>query len=201
MNVQEFWHIVATVNRLARYQRYRAEELANYLCNLPREHIVDFYLHFNRLVDKADIGDVYGAGSLLNQNYMSDDGFLYFRYWLISMGQVAYDQALANPDSMAMLEITHDRDGYPCVDDESYFYAIYEAYDKIPDGNLSEETKVQEAHKNWVAPADFNWKDYTYVSLAEKFPLLWIKYLATNPDREAAYKRFSINSDGVSGGE
>ncbi len=93
MNDQDFWHIVAKANRMAQYQRYRAEELENHLGNLPRERIVDFYIHFNMLVDKAHIGGVYGAGCVLNQHYMSDDGFLYFRYWLISMGRIAYEQA------------------------------------------------------------------------------------------------------------
>jgi len=31
----------------------------------------------------------------------SDDGFFYFRAWLISRGQKVYDAALQNPDSLA----------------------------------------------------------------------------------------------------
>ncbi len=94
----------------------------------------------------------------------------------------------------------HDRDGSPNVYDESYYYAIYEAYEKVvTDGKIFEESGVQEAKKNWLEPADFNWMDYTYLTLQEKFPLLWNKYLASQLDREAAYKRFSINSEGISG--
>ncbi|MCH8622819.1 DUF4240 domain-containing protein [Undibacterium sp. TS12] len=199
MNEQEFWRIVAEVNRLARYQRYRAEELTNHLGNLSREHIVDFYIHFNRFINQAHIGDVYGAGSLLGQHYMSDDGFEYFRYWLISMGQNAYQQALINPDSMAQLELTHDREGYPRVYDESYCYAIYDAYEKVTGEKIHKEAKVQESWLHLPERADFNWMDYNHVTLAEKFPLLWATYLANNLDHDAARKRFTINSEGISG--
>ncbi|MFZ6747001.1 DUF4240 domain-containing protein [Undibacterium sp. JH2W] len=199
MNETDFWHIVAVTNRTARYQRYRAEDLEYHLSKLAPQLIVEFNIYFDKLVNQAETGDVYGAGCLLNQDYMSDDGFLYFRYWLISMGQTAYEQALLNPDSMAMLEIVHDRDGSPDVYDESYCYAIYDAYEKVTGKQIFDEPSAWEVDKNSVKPEDFNWQDYTYLTLEQKFPLLWANYLASEPDREAAYKRFSINSEGISG--
>ena len=199
MNDQDFWYIVAKTIRTARYQRYRAEDLEYHLSKLSPELIAEFDIHFHKLVNQADIGDVYGAGSLLNQDYMSDDGFLYFRYWLVSMGQAAYEQALIHPDSMARLDIVHDRDGDPDVYDESYCYAIYKAYEKVTGREIFDEPKTSEPQKNYIEPEEFNWKDYTYLTLEEKFPLLWNKYLASQLDREAACKRFSINSEGISG--
>jgi hypothetical protein len=199
MNEQDFWHIVAVANRTARYQRFRAEDLEYHLSKLAPQLIVEFNLHFHKLVNQAETGDVYGAGCLLSQDYMSDDSFLYFRYWLVSMGQTAYEQALINPDSMAMLEIVHDRDGYPRIFAESYCYAIYKAYEKVTGKQIFDAPSAWEVDKNSVKPEDFNWQDYTHVSLSEKFPLLWANYLASEPDREAAYKRFSISSEGISG--
>ncbi|PXX35300.1 DUF4240 domain-containing protein [Undibacterium pigrum] len=199
MNDQDFWQIVAKANHTARYQRFRAEDLEYHLSKLPPERIVEFDIHFHKLVRQAEIGDVYGAGCLLHHDYMSDDSFLYFRYWLISMGQVAYEQALLNPDSMAMLEIVHDRDGSPDVTDESYCYAIYDAYEKVTGRKIFDAPIEREENKNSVEPEDFNWMDYTHVSLSEKFPLLWNNYLNSQPDRETAYKTFTISSEGIAG--
>lgn len=199
MNDQDFWHIVAKANHTARYQRFRAEDQEYHLSKLAPERIVEFDNHFHKRVNQADIGDVYGAGCLLHHEYMSDDSFLYFRYWLVSMGQVAYEQALLNPDSMAMLEIVHDRDGYPRVTNESYCYAIYKAYEKVTGHEMPYEPKAPDSQESCTETINYNWMDYTYLTLEKKFPLLWNNYLSSQPDREAAYKTFSISSEGIAG--
>ena len=45
----------------------------------------------------------------------SDDGFHYFRAWLISRGQAVYEAAVANPDSLAGLT-EPERDDYEFED-------------------------------------------------------------------------------------
>jgi hypothetical protein len=44
--------------------------------------------------------DLWGAAYLINGG-ASDDGFYYFRCWLIGMGRDVYEAAVANPDSLA----------------------------------------------------------------------------------------------------
>jgi Protein of unknown function (DUF4240) len=46
--------------------------------------------------------DLWGAAYLINGG-CSDDGFEYFRGWLIMQGRRAYEQAVADPDSLADL--------------------------------------------------------------------------------------------------
>lgn len=41
------------------------------------------------------------AAAYLVKNGCSDDGFEYFRYWLISRGEAVYKKALTDPDSLA----------------------------------------------------------------------------------------------------
>jgi hypothetical protein len=43
------------------------------------------------------------GGGLLDQWGASDDGFEYFRGWLIAQGREAFDSAVADPDSLAAL--------------------------------------------------------------------------------------------------
>ncbi|MFZ6732032.1 DUF4240 domain-containing protein [Undibacterium sp. Ji42W] len=198
MNGTDFWHIVAVTNRTARYQRYRAEDLEYHLSKLSSELIIEFDILFHKLVYQADIGDVYGAGCLLHQDYMSDDGFLYFRYWLVSMGQAAYEEALRNPDSIAMLDIVHDRDGRPDVSDEDYCYAIYKAYEKVTGRRITDAPREREP-TNLAEPAWFDWGYYTHEVMEEKFPTLWQNYLASQLDKAAARKVFTVSSEGISG--
>ncbi|MFF5233220.1 DUF4240 domain-containing protein [Dactylosporangium sp. NPDC000521] len=44
--------------------------------------------------------DLWAAAYLINDG-ASDDGFDYFRGWLIAQGQTTYEQAVASPDSLA----------------------------------------------------------------------------------------------------
>lgn len=199
MTEADFWRIVALTNHTARYQRYRAEDLEYHLSKLPAKSIVEFDILFHKFVDEADIGDVYGAGCLLHEDYMSDDSFLYFRYWLISMGQAAYEEALRNPDSMAMLDIVHDRDGYPRVSDEDYCYAVYKAYEKVAGKQIFDEPSWRDQQEKEVERIGFDWAYYTHEVMAEKFPMLWQNYLASQSDKEAARKVFTISSEGISG--
>ncbi|MGP4030101.1 DUF4240 domain-containing protein [Actinomadura sp. 3N407] len=62
-------------------------------------------------------GDLWGAAYLINGG-ASDDGFEYFRGWLVSQGRAVYEAALTDPDSLAtvptVLEAAsagHDLDG------------------------------------------------------------------------------------------
>ncbi|MFZ6643174.1 DUF4240 domain-containing protein [Undibacterium sp. TC4M20W] len=199
MNEAYFWAIVALARQTARTQRDVADSLEYQLCRLSPEQIIEFELHFRRLVYQAETGDVYGAGCLLNWDYMSDDGFLYFRYWLVSMGQAAYEEALRNPGSMAKLDIVHDRDGYPLVNDEDYCYAIYKAYEKVAGKEIYDDLRLRESQKNCVEPAWFDWGYYTHEVMAEKFPTLWQNYLSSQPDKAAARKVFTVSSEGISG--
>ena len=55
----------------------------------------------------------------------SDDGFAYFRSWLISRGRAAYAAAVRNPDSLAGL-VDPDRDDYEFEDLWGIAQEVYE---------------------------------------------------------------------------
>jgi len=58
---------------------------------------------FRRYLNEAYTWDLWGAAYLINGG-CSDDGFEYFRRWLVSRGRDIYAAALANPDSLANLD-------------------------------------------------------------------------------------------------
>jgi Protein of unknown function (DUF4240) len=76
------------------------EPLVEVLTELPPEEIVAFDRMLDDKADAAYSNDLWGAAYLINGG-ASEDGFYYFRLWLIGMGKKVYEAALAGPDSLA----------------------------------------------------------------------------------------------------
>ena len=69
---------------------------------LRPEDIVSFDVHYDALRFRAYRKELWGAAYLMNGG-CSDDGFEYFRAWLISRGKKVYEQVLSDPDSLDSL--------------------------------------------------------------------------------------------------
>jgi hypothetical protein len=97
----QFWQIIADV---CRSDPSASEEwdaaLTEALVQLPPADIIEWDRLFDRFAVKAYRTDLWAAAYLINGG-ASDDGFYYFRCWLIGMGEPIYKAALANPDSLA----------------------------------------------------------------------------------------------------
>jgi hypothetical protein len=74
--------------------------LVGVLIKLDLDDLVRFAHWFNDLTSQAYSNDLWGAAYVINGG-CSDDGFFYFRCWLIGRGKEVYDAALANPDNLA----------------------------------------------------------------------------------------------------
>src|ERR1700736_5630855 len=101
MDQQQFWDVIA---KACRFDPHSAEEWADNLeAALKRfepEEIIEWNHLFDRLAVRAYTVDLWGAAYLINGG-ASDDGFYYFRCWLIGMGKTVYEAALASPDNLA----------------------------------------------------------------------------------------------------
>jgi len=101
MTSDQFWQIIADV---CRSDPERAEEwdtdLIDALAALPAEEIIGWDRIFDQLANQACRTDLWAAAYLINGG-ASDDGFYYFRCWLIGMGKTIYENAVAEPDSLA----------------------------------------------------------------------------------------------------
>jgi hypothetical protein len=102
MNPGQFWSILQVAYREAgdgtTHDWFVA--LKKELARLPPPEILRFRRRFDELVRAADKTDLWGAAYLINGG-CSDDGFHYFRCWLVGMGQAVYEKALDDPDSLA----------------------------------------------------------------------------------------------------
>ena len=70
------------------------------LKKLEADEIVQWNHLFDQLAKEAYTVDQIAACNLINGG-AGDDGFYYYRCWLIGMGQEVYENALASPDSLA----------------------------------------------------------------------------------------------------
>lgn len=101
MNQQQFWQIIDE-SRPSRdtHPEKCQPRLIELLSALDSDEIIEWNHIFDQLAKDAYTCDQIAACILINGG-AGDDGFYYYRCWLIGMGQEVYENALANPDSLA----------------------------------------------------------------------------------------------------
>jgi hypothetical protein len=102
MDDKRFWDVIAAACKrdVKSFTSDWGRALVEQLKTLSPEQIVRFQLWFEEKVDAAYSQRHWGAAYLINGG-ASDDGFYYWRCWLVGMGKVVYEAALADPDSLA----------------------------------------------------------------------------------------------------
>lgn len=93
MSDEKFWNIVDETGSVE-------SNLQRALESLPTDELVAFQTTLDRKMAAAYSWDLWGAAFVIHGG-ASDDGFEYFRGWLVSRGRATYEAALADPDSLA----------------------------------------------------------------------------------------------------
>ena len=99
MTRDSFWNLIDASRASGDINR-QGGDLERQLGELPIEELVLFHSHFYELFHAAYRADLWGAAYIINGG-CSDDGFDYFRAYLIGRGKAAYEAALADPDALA----------------------------------------------------------------------------------------------------
>ena len=102
MSDDEFW---AIVDETAAYESDPGRQLGylrNLLNKLSAAQIEALDVAFQRQLNRAYTWDLWGAAYVVHGG-ASDDGFEYFRRWLISKGRGVFERVVANPDELADL--------------------------------------------------------------------------------------------------
>lgn len=169
-----FWAIIAQSKGLGGEQAHGLR-LAETLHRLSAEQLIDFQVHYVDFHRRADQGDVWAAGVLLNAGHGSDDGFEYFRNWLIGQGQAVYEAALARPDSLADVEVEM-LDGRPHAEWESHRSIAVEVFEMKTRANPYEVAAARFPRSNPWTESAFDWSAYTNEVMQQKLPRLWSRY-------------------------
>ncbi len=126
MDDTQFWSLIAQSRQGKDDCEAQTKRLKALLTKLPPEEIVEFDRHFTQRSNQAYRWDLWAVAYIINGG-CSDDGFEYFRRWLVGQGQAAYEAAMTSPESVGDLV----PDDVTCVECESLMYAAYEAYEQI----------------------------------------------------------------------
>lgn len=96
-----FWRLIAEARSAAGLDDDAfLKALTARLDDLPANAVADFEHELQRAIAGADRWDLWGAAYAILGG-CSDDGFEYFRAWLVSQGEDVYVAAVAEPDSLA----------------------------------------------------------------------------------------------------
>lgn len=93
-----FWRIVEETVGGTQSTQFAAH--TERLRRMTREELMVFYCDYHRMHAQAGTWELWGAAYVINGG-CSDDGFHYFRDWLISRGRRAYEDAMQNPETLA----------------------------------------------------------------------------------------------------
>ncbi len=175
MTLKEFWeHIDKTKRRDT--DEHEARLVAR-LTKRPEKDILDFAHHWDEMLSRAYTWNLWGAAYIINGG-CSDDGFEYFRGWLILKGRKVYEAALKNPDTLASVVDPNDEfneyEGRPGWNawfdatgreqDDAGYDALFAALDTRP----QKPTKARGLGRGWNFDDDRK--------MRKRYPQLWALY-------------------------
>ncbi|SDZ26294.1 Protein of unknown function [Micromonospora pattaloongensis] len=101
MDTQQFWTLIDQARAGGDGDTETvAARLESALADLEPSEIVGWDRHLWRVLAASYREDLWGAAYLINGG-CSDDGFDYFRGWLMAQGREVFARAVAEPDSLA----------------------------------------------------------------------------------------------------
>ncbi len=110
MDTSAFWNLVDRSRRASDGDPERqVEELGTLLDELTPAEIMQLHEIFYAYFDASYTWPLWGAAYVIGGG-CSDDGFDYFRGWLISRGERVFSAAVADPDGLASLIGESDED-------------------------------------------------------------------------------------------
>jgi hypothetical protein len=163
MNETGFWALVEQSREAAGNDtEAQAAALERGLSELQPEDVLPFDRIFQRYSNAAYRWDLWAVAYIINGG-CSDDCFDYFRWWLISRGQRAFDRALEEPETVGDLVESGDE-----IEAESFRYAPGVVYERVTGQQIPPDELPLPAE-----PAGEEWQeesvDKLYPRLAKQF--------------------------------
>jgi hypothetical protein len=100
MPEQRFWALIGATTAFESDPERQLAALHAALRKLSIDEIEAYEAAFDAQMMRSYSWDLWGAAYVIDGG-ASDDGFEYFRCWLISKGQRIFDKVMADPDSLA----------------------------------------------------------------------------------------------------
>jgi hypothetical protein len=162
MTPDEFWQLVDAARLAAGASvEARISGLSEILAELSAPELQAFQNQYDLRISESYRWDLWAAAYIINGG-CSDDGFRYFRDWLISEGRKVFEDSLRNPDSLANLPHIE------FAELEGFGYVAPEIFEEKAASELERDFSTEGAE-----PAGEPWDEET---VDELFPQLNAKY-------------------------
>jgi Protein of unknown function (DUF4240) len=101
MHIDTFWRLVEDSLRHSPGRGGREAFLRDRLASFAPADIVQFQVYLDKACQRAYTWDLLGAAVRIFGGWCSDDGFEYFRLWLVGRGRDGFERAVAQSDALA----------------------------------------------------------------------------------------------------
>lgn len=169
MDLDGFWRLVDLACAIPGGPVEHADELERLLREMSSSEIEEFARIQGDLMRDSYRWDLWGAAYVINQG-CSDDGFDYFRGWLLVQGKDVWDAALRDPETLAEIPIAGD------VQCEDALYVASKAYEESTGRTLPPE------HPQPSEPTGVRWNEN---DLEARYPKLWKRFGASSDEADA----------------
>ncbi len=181
LDEDDFWKLIeaARVSVGGRNDDSLAGALVASLSSAPEQQIFGFALRFYELHGRAYTSHLWCTAYVANGG-CSDDGFDYFRAWLIGCGREVYYAALADPDSLvdALSEAKASASGD--AENELLLAVAFDAYKKKTKKSDYYEVlntlHVGDSHASF--PLEFDWVEEDSETWRKICPRVFAKFSA-----------------------
>jgi Protein of unknown function (DUF4240) len=159
-----FWEIIDLSRKTSIDCESQANAVQAILFERSPQEIIEFDRWFRQKLAAAYRWDLWGVAHLINGG-CSDDGFEYFRSWLISQGQQVYETVLADPERILEF-LTGEEEELEC---EALLYASANTYEDV----LGEAMPVTAP----IAPGQPAGEPWQEAELRDRFPKIAKRYV------------------------
>jgi len=176
MDPRQFWQLIERSKAQSEGDCDRqADALTALLLELPATDIMAFDRLFEQYVDQAYRNDVWAAAYII-QGGCSDDGFEYFRRWLIGQGEAVYTAALRDPESLLSVVTSHNQ-GNPFLrfEDAPFLRLECEPLGYVADQAYEQKTGSVMPRSPHPLP-ELIGEDWDDEDLPAMFPKLWAAF-------------------------
>ena len=175
MDNQEFWRIIDFAHHNAAGDDQAQEMLlVNALSQYSPGDIIEFECIFRQNIIAADDFKIMAAAKII-EGSVTDDSYVYFRCWLLGLGEKVFTNALRNPDSLASV-VTKEMN----TDFEPLLYVATQAYKNKTGKQEEDESFPRDVASrrglNYDFGSETKGEDWTPEQLPTLLPKLWEKF-------------------------
>lgn len=173
LNEDIFWKIINLSLENSKTENEQETYLIQEIEKLTPEEIIGFRLRTDKLLHDTYNSEMWCAGYIMNQG-CSDDGFEYFRNWVISRGKETFYKAKKNPDTL-ISEVDNSKDYYEF---EDFWYVALRAFKNKTGKDLYDfiDHENFKTREGYYPNFKFTWQEDNPESMKKICPELFKKF-------------------------